>query len=82
LNDLAIDAKGKQVYTVIVSPGYFAEKGDWPLVAMFAVLLSLAVVSITRLGTELRRSPASQTGSVEHPDAPATSQRTWTGERP
>jgi hypothetical protein len=34
------------LYTVIVSPGYFAEKGQWAFVAMFAVLLLLALLSI------------------------------------
>jgi hypothetical protein len=38
-------AMGMLLYTVIVSPGYFAEKGQWAFVAMFAVLLLLALVS-------------------------------------
>ena len=39
-------AVGMLLYTVIVSPGYFAEKGQWAFVGMFAVLLLLALVSI------------------------------------
>ncbi len=39
-------AIGMLLYTVIVSPGYFAQKGQWPFVGMFAVLLILALVSI------------------------------------
>jgi len=39
-------ATGMLLYTVIVSPGYFAEKGQWAFVAMFAVLLVLALVSL------------------------------------
>ena len=39
-------AVGMLLYTVIVSPGYFAEKGQWAFVAMFAVLLLLALISI------------------------------------
>jgi peptidoglycan/LPS O-acetylase OafA/YrhL len=39
-------AVGMLLYTVIVSPGYFAQRGEWPFVGMFAVLLVLAVVSI------------------------------------
>jgi hypothetical protein len=39
-------AMGMLLYTVIVSPGYFAEKGQWPFVAPFAVVLLLAAVSI------------------------------------
>jgi hypothetical protein len=35
--------------TAVVSPGYFAQQGQWPLVGMFAVLLALAVVSIVKL---------------------------------
>jgi hypothetical protein len=39
-------AAGMLLYTVIVSPGYFAEKGQWAFVGMFAVVLLLALVSI------------------------------------
>jgi hypothetical protein len=39
-------ATGMLLYTVIVSPGYFAEKGQWAVVAMFAVVLLLALISI------------------------------------
>jgi hypothetical protein len=39
-------AAGMLLYTVIVSPGYFAEKGQWGFVGMFAVLLLLALVSV------------------------------------
>lgn len=39
-------AIGMLLYTVIVSPGYFAEKGQWAFVGMFAVVLLLALVSI------------------------------------
>jgi hypothetical protein len=39
-------AVGMLLYTVIVSPGYFAQKHQWPMVAMFAVLLVLALVSL------------------------------------
>lgn len=37
---------GMLLYTVIVSPGYFAQKGQWTYIGMFAVILILAVVSI------------------------------------
>ena len=46
---LGLVAFGSLVYTSIVSPGYFAQLGQWPLVAMFAVLLALAVASIVFL---------------------------------
>jgi hypothetical protein len=38
-------ATGMLLYTVIVSPGYFAEKGQWAFVGMFAAVLLLALVS-------------------------------------
>ena len=37
---------GMLIYLVIVSPGYFAQQGQWALVAMFAVLLMLVIVSV------------------------------------
>ena len=37
---------GMLLYTVIASPGYFAQKREWPMVIMFAVLLILALVSL------------------------------------
>ncbi len=46
---LGLVANGMLIYTVIVSPGYFAQNGQWPLVAMFAVLLVLACASIVQL---------------------------------
>jgi hypothetical protein len=39
-------ATGMLLYTVIVSPGYFAEKRQWPMVGMFAGVLVLALVSL------------------------------------
>ena len=39
-------AMGMLLSTVIVSPGYFAQRGEWPFVGMFVVLLILAVISI------------------------------------
>lgn len=48
-------ANGMLVYTVIVSPGYFAQLGQWPLVGMFAVLLGLALFSIRQLARGMRQ---------------------------
>lgn len=42
-------AYGLGVYTLIVSPGYFAQTNQWPFVAMFGVLLVLAAASIALL---------------------------------
>jgi len=46
---VALLSNGMVVYTAIVSPGYFAQSGDWHLVAMFAVILALALFSIAVL---------------------------------
>ena len=37
---------GALIYTVIDSPGFFAQRKQWTMVAMFTALLILAVVSI------------------------------------
>jgi hypothetical protein len=37
---------GMLTYSVIVSPGYFAQQGQWVFVLMFAVLLLLALASV------------------------------------
>lgn len=39
-------AMGMLFYTVIVSPGYFAQKGQWAPVVMFAILLVMAILSV------------------------------------
>ena len=39
-------ATGMLMYTAIVSPGYFAQRGKWIWVLIFAVLIALAIVSI------------------------------------
>jgi hypothetical protein len=38
-------AMGMLFYTVIVSPGYFAQKGQWVWVVIFAIFLILAILS-------------------------------------
>jgi hypothetical protein len=35
------------IYSEIASPGYFAQLGQWPLVAMFVFLLFGATVAVT-----------------------------------
>lgn len=47
--NVALVAFGSLIYTTIVSPGYFAQLGQWPLVAMFTTLLALTVASIAVL---------------------------------
>jgi hypothetical protein len=39
-------AAGMLLYTVIVSPGYFAQQGHWPMVGMFGALFALTLASI------------------------------------
>ena len=43
---------GMVIYSEIVSPGYFAQLGGWPMVGMFIVLLSGAIWSIMLLLSE------------------------------
>lgn len=38
---------GMLLYTAIVSPGYFAQKGQWGWLVMFGVILLLALVSLS-----------------------------------
>lgn len=38
---------GMLVYTLIQSPGYYAEKGEWAFVVMFAVIISIALFFVT-----------------------------------
>lgn len=40
---------GLLLYTVIVSPGYFAQKGQWAYVGMFAVIFIIALVNVFML---------------------------------
>lgn len=46
-------AGGMLLYTVIVSPGYFAQRGEWPFVVMFAAIIVtalVAIVGVARMG--------------------------------
>jgi hypothetical protein len=47
--DLGLVALGILVYSLIVSPGYFAQQGQWAPVMMFAVLLIASLVCIRTL---------------------------------
>ena len=42
---LYLAADGMLLYTLIVSPGYYAQLGDWGFVIMFGILFVLALVS-------------------------------------
>ena len=40
-------ATGMLLYTAIVSPGYFAQKGQWGWLVMFGVIILLALVNLS-----------------------------------
>ena len=42
-------AAGMLLYSVIVSPGYFAQQGQWALVGMFAIVCILTLTSIVKV---------------------------------
>lgn len=48
---------GMVLYSVVNSPGYFAQRSEWALVAMFMVLLLLSLAAIATLVRDGRRSP-------------------------
>ena len=43
---------GMVIYSEIVSPGYFAQLGQWPIMVMFALILAGAVASVALLMRE------------------------------
>jgi membrane protein YdbS with pleckstrin-like domain len=45
---------GMVIYTEIVSPGYYAQQGQWLFVGMFAILLIGAVWSVMFIWREYR----------------------------
>jgi len=47
---------GMVIYSEIVSPGYYAQLGQWTFVAMFAVILFTATVAVTLLLNERKRN--------------------------
>ena len=44
--EVTLISLGMLLYTVIVSPGYFAQSRQWPMVGIFVVILVLTIVSI------------------------------------
>ncbi len=42
-------ATGMLIYTVINSPGYYAQQGEWTFVTMFTIILLLALGSIVAI---------------------------------
>ncbi|HUV15599.1 MAG TPA: hypothetical protein VMW28_03435 [Pelolinea sp.] len=45
--EIYLVATGMLFYTAIVSPGYFAQKGVWTWVGIFAVLIIMAIAGVT-----------------------------------
>lgn len=43
---VAAAAQGMLIYTVINSAGYFAQGGEWPLVAVFGMLFCIASLNL------------------------------------
>ena len=46
---VALIGAGMLMYTTIVSPGYFAQLGQWPIVIMFLVLIVLNGFNVLQL---------------------------------
>ncbi len=44
--DVYLVAAGMLVYTIIVSPGYFAQQGNWLMPVMFAAILVVLLVTL------------------------------------
>ena len=44
--DIFLISVGMLFYTAVVSPGYFAQKGQWLWLGMFLALILLGVISI------------------------------------
>ena len=57
-------ALGMLAYTVVVSPGYYAQTGDYAFVGMFAVLMVLTLafmaISVIKRDSLMTRAPTSQ----------------------
>ncbi|GMR11662.1 MAG: hypothetical protein BMS9Abin28_2499 [Anaerolineae bacterium] len=54
---LFLVSMGMLLYTAIVSPGYFAQKGQWIWVLIFGVLIALAIIAILAVSSSVNCSP-------------------------
>lgn len=52
--EIALVAMGMLLYTAIVSPGYFGQRRQWPMMTVFASLVVLALASV---GLLMHESP-------------------------
>ena len=50
---LSAFAQGMLSYTVVNSPGYFAQTGEYALVLMFAFLLIIAIINVSILSRKI-----------------------------
>jgi len=46
---LYLVASGMLFYTAIVSPGYFAQRGQWGWLVMFGIIIVLDIISISMI---------------------------------
>jgi len=53
---LFLVAGGMVLYSAINSPGYFAQRGQWPIVAMFSLLFLIMVFTLMSVAFEEPRS--------------------------
>jgi hypothetical protein len=53
---LSPSALGMLLYTVIASPGYYAQLGNLPMVIMFAVLIALTIAALAATFKALKKS--------------------------
>lgn len=51
--NLFLVSTGMLIYTAIVSPGYFAQKGQWIWILIFGVIITISVFSIFLVSSNL-----------------------------
>ena len=54
---LFLVAMGMLFYTAIVSPGYFAQKGQWIWVVIFGIIIVLAIVAVMNVAGSNHSAP-------------------------
>ena len=60
-------ALGMLLYTVVVSPGYYAQLGDTAMVIMFAVLIALTVTALVGVLRDLTKNSQKQAITQQEP---------------
>ncbi len=49
----SLASMGMLLYTAVVSPGYFGQQGEWPMVGFFGLLIVLTLLSTAWLTLEI-----------------------------